>query len=423
MANSIYESTGDGSTTDFTIPYSYLEADDVTAFVDGVSTSFTFTSDNIVSFATAPSNGAAVRIVRNTDIASLNVTYSDGGALTAKQLNDSNTQLLYGVQEAIDTANEAITLDDDGKFDAQVSSTDRVIKNVADPTNAQDVATKNYVDTASTSQVNQATTQATNAANSATAAANSATASASSASAASTSETNAATSAATATTQATNSSNSATASANSATASATSATASANSATASATSATAAASSAADAQSSEDEAEEWATKTNGIVASTGYSAKAWATGGTGVTDTAGSGSAKEWATDTTNQVDGTEYSAKEYAIGIQRRGSSGGGSAKDWATYTAGTVDGTLYSAKYYAEQAAVHFDNFDDKYLGSKSSDPTVDNDGNALIDGALYYDTTSNNLKVYDLGTTTWIAITAGATAGFSIAMSVAL
>jgi hypothetical protein len=423
MANSIYESTGDGSTTDFTIPYSYLEADDVTAFVDGVSTSFTFTSDNIVSFATAPANGAAVRIVRNTDIASLNVTYSDGGALTAKQLNDSNTQLLYGVQEAIDTANEAITLDDDGKFDAQVSSTDRVIKNVADPTNAQDVATKNYVDTASTSQVNQATTQATNAANSATASANSATASANSASAASTSETNAATSATTATTQATNSSNSASASANSATASATSASASANSATASANSATAAASSATDAQSSEDEAEEWATKTNGIVASTGYSAKAWATGGTGVTDTAGSGSAKEWATDTTNQVDGTEYSAKEYAIGIQRRGSSGGGSAKDWATYTAGTVDGTLYSAKYYAEQAAVHFDNFDDKYLGSKSSDPTVDNDGNALIDGALYYDTTSNNLKVYDLGTTTWIAITAGATAGFSIAMSVAL
>jgi len=147
MANSIYESTGDGSTTDFTIPFSYLEEDDITAFVDGVSTSFTFTSDNIVSFTTAPANNSAVRIVRNTDLDSLNTTYSDGGALTAKQLNDSNTQLLYGVQEAIDTANEALSLDNDGKFDAEVSGTNRVIKNVTDPTNAQDVATKNYVDT------------------------------------------------------------------------------------------------------------------------------------------------------------------------------------------------------------------------------------------------------------------------------------
>lgn len=423
MANSIYESTGDGSTTDFTIPYSYLEADDVTAFVDGVSTSFTFTSDNIVSFATAPANGAAVRIVRNTDIASLNVTYSDGGALTAKQLNDSNTQLLYGVQEAIDTANEAITLDDDGKFDAQVSSTDRVIKNVADPTNAQDVATKNYVDTASTSQVNQATTQATNAANSATAAANSATASASSASAASASETNAATSATTATTQATNSSNSATASANSATASATSA-------TASATSATAAASSAADAQSSEDEAEEWATKTNGIVASTGYSSKAWATGGTGVTNQSGGGASEEWATKTTATVDGTEYSAKEYAIGAQAANTSG--SAKQWAvgggaSFDINTaVEGTNYSAKYYAELAASTLDSFDDVYLGGKSSAPSVDNDGDPLTAGDLYFDTTTSKLRYYD--GSAWNNVEAVdtstfATAGFSIAMSVAL
>jgi len=423
MANSIYESTGDGSTTDFTIPYSYLEADDVTAFVDGVSTSFTFTSDNIVSFATAPANGAAVRIVRNTDIASLNVTYSDGGALTAKQLNDSNTQLLYGVQEAIDTANEALSLDDDGKFDAEVSGTNRVIKNVVDPTNAQDVATKNYVDTASTSQVNQATTQATNAANSATAAANSATASANSASAASASETNAASSSSTATTQALNSSNSATASATSATSSATSATASANSATAAASSAT-------DAQSSEDEAEEWATKTNGIVDSTGYSSKAWATGGTGVTNQSGGGASEEWATKTTATVDGTEYSAKEYAIGAQTANTSG--SAKQWAigggaSFDINTaVEGTNYSAKYYAELAASTLDSFDDVYLGGKSSAPSVDNDGDPLTAGDLYFDTTTSKLRYYD--GSAWNNVEAVdtstfATAGFSIAMSVAL
>jgi hypothetical protein len=42
-------------------------------------------------------------------------------------------------------------------------------------------------------------------------------------------------------------------------------------------------------------------------------------------------------------------------------------------------------------------YDNFDDRYLGPKSSDPSLDNDGNALVTGALYFNTTSNVMKVY--------------------------
>jgi hypothetical protein len=53
-------------------------------------------------------------------------------------------------------------------------------------------------------------------------------------------------------------------------------------------------------------------------------------------------------------------------------------------------------------------YDQFDVRYLGSKSSDPATDNEGNALIDGALYWNTTDNRMKVYDLGNTTW-ALTA--------------
>jgi len=49
------------------------------------------------------------------------------------------------------------------------------------------------------------------------------------------------------------------------------------------------------------------------------------------------------------------------------------------------------------AASAASSYDQFDDRYLGSKSSDPTVDNDGNALITGALYYNTTAEQIKVY--------------------------
>ena len=53
---------------------------------------------------------------------------------------------------------------------------------------------------------------------------------------------------------------------------------------------------------------------------------------------------------------------------------------------------------------AAASYDSFDDRYLGAKATDPSVDNDGDALIDGALYFDTTLNVMKVYDLGTTSW-------------------
>jgi len=53
---------------------------------------------------------------------------------------------------------------------------------------------------------------------------------------------------------------------------------------------------------------------------------------------------------------------------------------------------------------AAASYDNFDDRWLGSKSSDPSVDNDGATLLDGAAYYNTTTDKLMVYDLGGTTW-------------------
>ena len=52
-------------------------------------------------------------------------------------------------------------------------------------------------------------------------------------------------------------------------------------------------------------------------------------------------------------------------------------------------------------------YDTFDDRFLGSKVNDPIVDNDGNALIDGAMYFNTSSNALKVYDLGNTLWVTI----------------
>ena len=50
--------------------------------------------------------------------------------------------------------------------------------------------------------------------------------------------------------------------------------------------------------------------------------------------------------------------------------------------------------------------DTFDDRYLGSKASDPTLDNDGNALIEGALYWNSTTMVTRVYN--GTAWVNLT---------------
>ena len=46
---------------------------------------------------------------------------------------------------------------------------------------------------------------------------------------------------------------------------------------------------------------------------------------------------------------------------------------------------------------AAASYDAFDDRYLGSKATPPTLDNDGAALLTGALYWDTTATKMKAY--------------------------
>ena len=50
------------------------------------------------------------------------------------------------------------------------------------------------------------------------------------------------------------------------------------------------------------------------------------------------------------------------------------------------------------ASSAAASWDEFDDRYLGAKASDPTVDNDGNALLTGALYWNTTTDEIKIWN-------------------------
>ncbi len=57
-------------------------------------------------------------------------------------------------------------------------------------------------------------------------------------------------------------------------------------------------------------------------------------------------------------------------------------------------------AAAAYAAAAAASFDSFDDRFLGTKASEPTTDNDGNPLVEGALYFatHTTPKAMRFYD-------------------------
>lgn len=143
MAYSYKEYTADGSTTTFAVPFDYIEQVDVKVFIDGVEdTGRTFTSSSTVQTSTTPSNGALVRLERNTDIQNRAVDFAAGSVLTEEDLDNSNIQVFYASQEAIDTAESALIQTPDGKWDGQ----SRVIKNVTNPVNPQDAVTKNYLE-------------------------------------------------------------------------------------------------------------------------------------------------------------------------------------------------------------------------------------------------------------------------------------
>jgi len=173
---------------------------------------------------------------------------------------------------------------------------------------------------------------------------------------------------------------------------ASSATSAASSATSAASSATSASSSASTATTKASEASTSATNaaTSATSASTSASNAATSATSASTSATAASSSATSAATAQTNAE--TAQSAAEDA-------ETAAEAARDLA-------EGYKDLAETYRDEALEAYDDFDDRYLGAKTSDPTVDNDGDALIDGALYFDTTNAQMKVYDLSGTSWEA-----------------
>ncbi len=101
MATTQNTYTGDGSTTNYSFTFEYLDQSDVKAELDGTATTlFTFVNATTLGFNTAPGNGVAIRIFRDTSTETLKATFFPGSAIKAEDLNTNFTQNNFASQES-----------------------------------------------------------------------------------------------------------------------------------------------------------------------------------------------------------------------------------------------------------------------------------------------------------------------------------
>ena len=100
MATSItteHPFTGNGSTRDYSVTFSYLKEADVKVTLDHVlTTAYTFQNATTIRFTTAPANGVKIRIFRDTDVDAARFTFASGSALKANEINENLEAALDG---------------------------------------------------------------------------------------------------------------------------------------------------------------------------------------------------------------------------------------------------------------------------------------------------------------------------------------
>jgi len=133
----------------------------------------------------------------------------------------------------------------------------------------------------------------------------------------------------------------------------------------------------------------------------------------------GAGGPGDATTDAANEASVASTKAAEAAASASAASSSATSAATS-ATNSASSATASASSATSSASSAtsaassataaAASYDDFDDRYLGAKSSDPSTDNDGDALLAGALYFNTTTNIMQTYT--GSAWQSIATGGT-----------
>ena len=93
--------TGNGSTTDYSFTFPYLDDSDIKVSIGGsITTAYSLLNATTVRFDSAPANSSAIRIYRSTSYDSPKATFYPGSAIRANDLNDNSLQNLYVTQEA-----------------------------------------------------------------------------------------------------------------------------------------------------------------------------------------------------------------------------------------------------------------------------------------------------------------------------------
>ena len=150
--------TGNGSTTTYSFTFPYLKTSDIKASLDGVeTTAFTLPNATTLQFNTAPTNGAKIKIFRETGVDNLTATFYAGSAIKSEDLNDNFTQNLYKTQEVGqralstlgDTMTGVLTMGEDATivFEGATDDAHETTLTVTDPTADRTITLPNVTGT------------------------------------------------------------------------------------------------------------------------------------------------------------------------------------------------------------------------------------------------------------------------------------
>lgn len=150
MASTIANYQGNGSTTDFNVPFDYLAKKFVKVTVDSreklggdygdTTKDYFFVDKTTIRFNTAPASGTEIIIRRYTSATDRIVSFKDASVLKAKDLDVSTIQTIHIAEEGRDIINDALIVDKEGNWDAKGK---RII-NVGDPIDDNDAITLKF---------------------------------------------------------------------------------------------------------------------------------------------------------------------------------------------------------------------------------------------------------------------------------------